>query len=115
MILCKACAGRSAYLHGLEFRSAAHAAANAVDYFFKRGAHGDFYKAGVLNVAGKGEGLCAGAVFGAYSFIPIGAVGYYKRNVCKRFNVVQHGRLIEKAMLNRARGLYAREAAFAFY
>ena len=67
-------AGRAADLNGFKLTFAAHTAADSIDDFAQSGAHGDFDKTGVCNIAGDCERLRAGAGFGtdgAEHFAPL--------------------------------------------
>ena len=65
VLLGNAAARRAAGLHGLELLAVGNAAADIVDDFAQRDAHGHFDQAGVGDPAGQGEDLGALALFRA--------------------------------------------------
>ena len=89
VLLGQAAAGRAADLHGLELFAVLDAAADVVDDLAQRRAHGHLDQAGVVDVAGEGEGLRAGAALGADGLEPVRALLDDVGHVGKRLDVVQ--------------------------
>ena len=108
-----AAAGGAARLRGFEFFAARDAAADLLDDGAQRGAHGNLYKAGILDLAAQREHLGALALLGAHAGEPVRALQDDLRHVGIGLHVVQDGGLAEQALDGRERGTGTRLAALA--
>ena len=89
------------------------AAADVEDDFPEGGAHGYLHQAGIDHIAGEGEGLGAGACFGADGAVPAGTFIKNAGDIGKGFHIVENGGLAPQAMIHGAGGLGAGHTALA--
>ena len=94
-------AGGSAGLNGLDLRLARGAAADVINDFANRRSERHFHQAGVLDLADQGKYLRARVVFHADLQIFGSAVVDDVGHVGQGLDVVNAGRVAEKAFLNR--------------
>ena len=113
VLLGEAAAGRPADLNGLEV-AALYAAADIIYYLTQGRAHRHLDKAGVLDVAGKGKGLRAGAALGANRLIPLCALVDNDGDICKGLDIVKRGRSCKQTLIDASGGLCAGHATLTF-
>ena len=113
MLFRQTAAGGAANLNRLEFRAVLQAAANIEDDLPQGGAHGHLDQAGVLNGAGEGEGLAAGAAGSTDGAEPVGALQDDLGDVGVGFHIVQNRGLLPQTLLHGSGGLGSGHAPVA--
>ena len=104
-------ARRTARLSGLELVTAADAAADIEDDFAERRAHGNFDKAGVVDLTGKSEDLGTLRSLGTDLAEPLGALVDDNGDIGERFDVVDDRRAAPETLDRRERRTGLRHTA----